>query len=70
MAETVERIPQHRHCVNCGKAFVGEGRFCSQVCKDTAGDEVKGKLRKLGLIWVAIVAVTVICVVLSLGAGE
>ncbi len=62
MAENVEKIPQHRHCVNCGKAFAGEGRFCSQGCKDTAGDEVKGKLRKLGLIWVAIVAVTVILV--------
>lgn len=68
MAETVERIPQHRHCVNCGKAFVGDGRFYSQACKDTAGDEVKHKLRKLGLIWVAIVAVTVVCVILSLGA--
>ncbi len=62
MAENVEKIPQHRHCVSCGKAFVGEGRFCSQQCKDTAGDEVKGKLRKLGLIWVAIVAITIILV--------
>ena len=62
MAENVEKIPQQRHCVNCGKAFVGEGRFCSQQCKDTAGDEVKGKLRKLGLIWVAIVVITVILV--------
>ena len=62
MADSTERIPQHRHCVNCGKAFVGDGRFCSATCKETAGDEVKGKLRKLGLIWVAIVVVTVILV--------
>lgn len=69
MADTVERIPQHRHCVSCGKAFVGEGQFCSQSCKDTAGDEVKGKLRKLGLIWVAIVAVTIVFVALYIGAS-
>lgn len=62
MADNVEKIPQHRHCVNCGRAFVGDGRFCSAACKDTAGDEVKGKLRKLGLIWVAIVVVTVVLV--------
>ena len=68
MADTVERIPQHRHCVNCGKAFVGEGRFCSESCKETASDEVKGKLKKLGLIWVAIVVVTIVLVVLTLGA--
>lgn len=66
MAETVDRIPQHRHCVNCGKAFVGEGQFCSPACKETAGDEVKGKLRKLGLIWVAIVVVTIALVALYL----
>lgn len=60
MAEGIERIPQHRHCVNCGRAFVGEGRFCSDVCKETATDEVRGKLRKYALIWVAIVAVTVV----------
>ena len=60
MADNVERIPQHRHCVNCGKAFVGEDRFCSAACKETASDEVKGKLRKYMLIWVAIVAVTVV----------
>ncbi len=70
MIETVERILQHRHCVNYGEAFVGERKFCSQACKDTVGNEVKGKLRKIGLIRVAIVAVTIMFVVLSLGADE
>ena len=60
MADNVERIPQHRHCVNCGRAFVGEGRFCSDSCRETATDEVRGKLRKYGLIWLAIVAVTAV----------
>lgn len=62
----VERIPQHHHCENCGKAFVGEGRFCSDTCKETAGDDVKRQLRKLGLIWVALVAVVVVCVAFTL----
>lgn len=65
MAET-ERIPQHRHCENCGKAFVGEGKFCCDTCKKTSGDDVKRQLRKLGLIWVALVAVVIICVAVSL----
>ena len=63
---TVERIPQHRHCEKCGKAFVGKGRFCSPECEETARGEVKGKLRKLMLIWVALVAVVVVCVVISI----
>ncbi len=66
MAEATERIPQHRHCISCGKAFVGDGRFCSQSCKDSSGKEVKGKLRKLMLVWVGIVVVTVAIVLLML----
>lgn len=62
----VEKIPQHHHCENCGKAFVGDGRFCSESCKQTAGDDVKRQLRKLGLIWVALVAVVVVCVAFTL----
>ena len=63
---TVERIPQHHHCENCGRAFVGMGKFCSPECEGTARDEVRGKLRKLMLIWVALVAVVVVCVVISI----
>ena len=66
MVETTERIPQHRHCAGCGKAFVGEGRFCSTSCQAESGREVKGKLRKLMLIWLGIVAVTIVLVVLTL----
>lgn len=36
MAEPTERIPQHKHCIYCGKAFIdGNGRYCSDKCKDT-----------------------------------
>ena len=41
MVETTERIPQHRHCAGCGKAFVGEGRFCSKSCQEESGREVE-----------------------------
>lgn len=62
--ETTERIPQHRHCVNCGRAFAGTGNFCSEECKNTSSDEVKGKLRKLALIWVGIVVATIALVMM------
>ena len=66
MVETTEKIPQHRHCAGCGKAFVGEGRFCSKSCQEESGKKVKGKLSKLMLIWLGIVAVTIVLVVLTL----
>ena len=60
------QIPQHRHCAACGKAFTGSGRFCSPECQQESGKEVKGKLRKLGLVWIAIVVVTVALVLMTL----
>ncbi len=64
MTEIQEKIPQHRHCVCCGKAFTGAGNFCSDACKESSGNEVKGKLKKLGLLWIGIVVVTIILVLL------
>ncbi|MBO4356904.1 MAG: DUF2116 family Zn-ribbon domain-containing protein, partial [Candidatus Methanomethylophilaceae archaeon] len=55
MPEYTERIPQHRHCRNCGKAFTTgyEERFCSKECYEYAGAEAKSKLKKYMVIVVA-----------------
>jgi predicted nucleic acid-binding Zn ribbon protein len=58
MADQPEKIPQHRHCRNCGKAFVGEGEFCGDECRDTAGKGAKKKIRTLLIAWLIIVAAT------------
>jgi len=62
MAEYTEKIPQHRHCRVCGKAFVGDGHFCNNECKDSAGAGAKKKIRKLFILWIGIVAVTIVAV--------
>lgn len=59
-----DKIPQHRHCEECGTAFVGEGNFCSEECKETAGIQAKKKLKKLGLIWVALIVITIAVIVM------
>ena len=55
---SIEKIPQHHHCVECGKAFVGKGMYCSEACEEASQKEIKGKVRKLGIIWLAIIIVT------------
>ncbi len=68
MAET-ERIPQHKHCIGCGKAFVdGVGRYCSAQCKESKAEELKKKKNKLLLIWLAAVAVMVIAIIYEMNA--
>lgn len=65
MADDVQRIPQHRHCRNCGKAFTTgyEERFCSKECYEYAGAEAKSKLKKYMVIVVALWAVVAVAVV-------
>ncbi len=47
----VERIPQHRHCPSCGKAFTGKDTYCSDVCQQDKEGEVKGRKRQLLMLW-------------------
>lgn len=58
MAE-VERIPQHRHCMSCGKAFTGVGNYCTDECRDSTGKEMKKKLRRYLIVLGLLVAFTV-----------
>ena len=66
MAET-ERIPQHKHCILCGKAYVdGVGRYCSAECKDSKAADLKKSKNKLLLIWLAAVTIMVVEIVIEL----
>lgn len=67
MAEEVERIPQHRHCGSCGKAFVGDGRFCGETCMEKKKKELKKKKKQLLLLWAICAAVGIGAILLSLG---
>ncbi len=54
-----DRIPQHRHCRNCGRAFSGEGDYCSKDCEDSKRSELKKKKNILIVIWVIAVLMMV-----------
>lgn len=62
----VERIPQHRHCHTCGKAFTGKDVFCNDACKGQSEQDVKSKKRQLMMLWglSAVVLVVVLLLVM------
>ncbi len=67
MSAPIERIPQHRHCVYCGKAYVtGEGRYCSEDCKSHKADELRTSKRKLLIIWAVAAAIMIGVIVFEL----
>ena len=62
MSDT-ERIPQHRHCRNCGKAFTGDGDYCSKECEDGRKSEIKRKKNGLIIIWVLAVLIMIYAII-------
>jgi predicted nucleic acid-binding Zn ribbon protein len=57
-----ETIPQHRHCFVCGKTHTGDGRFCSEACKDVKRADLKKKKRQLWVIMGLAVAMMVFAI--------
>jgi predicted nucleic acid-binding Zn ribbon protein len=60
-----QKIAQHRHCRTCGKAFVGEGRYCSEACKESNEETLRKKKRQLLLLYLVSVLIMIGAVVLS-----
>lgn len=64
MPEHIERIPQHKHCLYCGKAYVnGEGKYCSEECKSKKADELRASKRKLLIIWAVAAAIMIVAII-------
>ena len=49
--DKIERIPQHRHCRACGRAYTGDGDYCSEECENEKKNEIRKK-NILMIIWV------------------
>jgi predicted nucleic acid-binding Zn ribbon protein len=57
-----DKIAQHRHCRQCGKAFVGIEPFCSDECKASHKSIIQKKKKQLTVLYV----VTFIILILAL----
>ena len=60
-----DKIAQHKHCRECGKAFVGDGRFCSDECGASNKTLLQKKKRQLTLLYVISFVVLMIAIVLT-----
>jgi len=60
-----QKIAQHRHCRSCGKAFVGEDRYCSDDCREGNEHTLKRKKRQLLILYIVSVAIMIGALLLS-----
>jgi predicted nucleic acid-binding Zn ribbon protein len=60
-----QKIAQHRHCRSCGKAFVGDDRYCSEECEKSNERRLRRKKRQLLTLYVVSVIIMIGALVLS-----
>jgi predicted nucleic acid-binding Zn ribbon protein len=58
-----ERIPQHKHCRQCGKAFIGDGQYCSVECSNQGKDILKKRKRQLIILYVLTMFILAVAVI-------
>lgn len=61
----VERIPQHKHCGECGKAIQADERYCSEECRQRHETKVQGRKRQLLMLYIGSFIIFVIVIILS-----
>ena len=61
------KIPPHKHCLNCGIAIPPDKTFCSKKCEDEWNAMIKKKKMNT-YIWMALLAILLIILVVSAGA--
>lgn len=57
-----EKLLQHKHCRQCGRAISADDKYCDQSCKDAYNKDQRGKLTQyiiLIIIGGAIIAFTI-----------
>jgi len=64
----VERIPQHRHCMNCNRATPSDKEFCNEACDSEYTTQMKTKKRQLQFFYVIMIAVFIFVMLFSITA--
>ncbi len=60
-----QKIAQHRHCRSCGKAFVGDDKYCSEDCEKGSEEALRKKKRQLLTLYVISVVIMIGALVLT-----
>jgi predicted nucleic acid-binding Zn ribbon protein len=58
-----DRIPQHKHCRQCGKAFIGDEQYCSAECGSQGKDILKKRKRQLIILYVLTMFILCVAVI-------
>lgn len=60
----VEKVAQHRHCVNCDKAIPYKDKYCDDKCEKEHKNKLLKKKRELVYFYGLMVAIFILAMVL------
>jgi predicted nucleic acid-binding Zn ribbon protein len=63
----VERLVQHKHCRECGRAVPAKDVFCSEDCESGHRMKLKKKKNQLLLLYVGSIVILMLVLLLSWG---
>lgn len=61
----VERVPQHRHCVNCDRAIPYKDKYCDENCEKEHKGKLQNKKRQLVYFYLAMAALFVMAIAVT-----
>jgi predicted nucleic acid-binding Zn ribbon protein len=60
-----ERLPQHKHCLTCGRAVSPKDEYCSEACERERMDTLNRKKRQLLMLYAVSVVVVIVAFILA-----
>jgi predicted nucleic acid-binding Zn ribbon protein len=61
-----ERLPQHKHCITCGKAVSPKDEYCSDDCERRRVDTLARKKKQLLLLYAISIGVVIVAFILAM----
>lgn len=61
----VERVPQHKHCLNCDKAIPLDRKYCDEKCEAERERVLKAKKRQLLIFYVIMILIFISALLFS-----
>jgi predicted nucleic acid-binding Zn ribbon protein len=62
-----EKLLQHKHCINCGRAVKAGNEYCDEDCRDEHVQMIKKKRRQLLTLYAGSIVVVIVLVLFSMG---
>lgn len=61
-----EKLPQHKHCMTCGRAVSPKKEYCSDDCKEERFSTIQKKKKQLLILYAVSIGVVIVAFIIAL----